>query len=50
MSHVYTSASNNNKGSTITWNGLGLDSGMECIFPMTLQFIIECATLVTVHV
>ena len=29
MSHVYTSAPSNNKGSTITWNGLGLDSGLE---------------------
>ena len=50
MSHVYTSAPSNNKGSTITWNGLGLDSGLNwngMYFPYD---IIECATLVTVHV
>ena len=44
---IFSHIGSSGMGSTITWNGLGMDSGLDYIIVMTMQFNVQP---VTVHV
>ena len=44
---IFSHIGSSEMGSTITWNGLGMDAGLDYIFIMTMQFNVQP---VTVHV
>ena len=44
---IFSHIGSSGMGSTITWNELGMDAGLDYIFIMTMQFNVQP---VTVHV
>ena len=44
---IFSHIGSSGMGSTITWNGLGMDAGLDYIFVMTMLFNVQP---VTVHV